>query len=470
MSIDKEKKKILELLENDKESFFETSMSIWKNPELALQEYFAQEQLVKILEDNGFKVEKGLGDMPTSFVAECGSGKPVIGFSSEFDCLPGLSQNNTSTFKDPIVEGGPGHGCGHNLIAVGGIQAAVSLKKIMEETGMKGTLKVFGTPAEEICIGKPFMARAGCFEGLDAVLDWHPSELNLPGYRSCPAYFNVKYHFKGKSAHGNAPWRGVSALDSAMLMGHAIELLREHVDPGPENGHSTINYAFPDCNNAYPVVVPDKSIIWIVGRIFDSNLMQDVLRRIRDAAEGCAKATGTEVTEEFITATHNMIPNKVISEVMYDNFLAVGPPDYSEEDQNDAKEIQKSMGCNVTGYDGVIEPCSPGSLPVTDSSEYSWFAPLGILSVALSPSVECASHNWAVCYSAGSPVGMKTVLTASKVLALTAYDLLNNPELLAKAQDEFNERTGGVGYTTLLPEGCIPDITTNRDIMEKLKK
>lgn len=470
MEISKEKQFLIDSIEENKDDFCEASLKLWENPEMAMQEYFAQETLTKLLEDNGFSIQKGVAGLPTSFIAEYGSGKPVIGFSAEYDALPGLSQKNNSNFHDPIVEGGPGHGCGHNLLAIGGAQAAVALKKLMEKEKLPGTLRLFGTPAEEICVGKPFMARAGCFEGLDALVDWHPADKNLPGYRGCLAYFNVKYHFTGKSAHGNAPWRGVSALDAAMLTGHALELMREHIDPGPEDGHSTLNYAFPDCNNAYPVVVPDRADLWVVGRFYKAEILEDVLRRVREAVEGCAKAVGAQVREEFITATHNMIPNKAIGEAMASNFAAVGAPQYSEEEQQDAREIQKAMGCAATGYSGRIEPISPGMQPVTDASEYSWFAPIGFANVALSPSAECAAHNWAVTRLAGSVNGMKTAVTAAKVLSLTAYDLLTDGELLSKAQEEHKERLGGQTYTSMLPDDLEPDITINKELMDKFRR
>ncbi len=467
MNEEKNKQWLIEWIDKNKEEFCKASIAIWNKPELAMQEHFAVSTLTELLEKNGFRVTRNAAGMPTAFVAEYGEGSPVIGFSAEFDALPGLSQKNDSNFHDPIKEGAPGHGCGHSLLAVGGVQAATALKNFMEENNIKGTIKLFGTPAEEICVGKPFMAKAGLFEGLDAVVDWHPGSTNTSGYRDCLAYFNVKYHFKGKASHGNAPWRGVSALDSAMLMGHAIEIMREHVDPGTEAAPTTINYAFPDCGNAYPVVVPDRSDIWIVGRFNNAALLKDVQERVRKAAEGCALATGTTVEEEFITATHNMIPNKTIAEAIYENFRIVGAPDYSEKDQEDAKEIQKAMGCDATGYDGKLDPVKPGSQPVTDASEYSWFAPLGFLNVALSPSVECSGHNWTVCRMAGSETGMKVVVTASKVLALTAYDLMTDPELLKKAQEENKERLHGQTYESMIPDGVEPDLDTNKDIMEK---
>ena len=456
------KEKIVELVNRKKDIFTDLSDRIWDHPETGLEEIYSSEAILEVLKKEGFETETGLAGIGTAFKGTWGSGHPVIGFLGEYDALAGMSQRSMSIEQIPEKEGCPGHGCGHNLLAVGGIQAAVALKKLMEAENLKGTLKVFGTPAEEICVGKPFMARAGCFDGLDAVVDWHPSELNRPGYRGCLAYFNVKYHFTGKAAHGNAPWRGVSALDSAMLMGHAIELIREHIDPGPEDAHTTVNYAFPDCNNAYPVVVPDRAIIWVVGRFYKAEILEETLAKIRNAAEGCAKATGTQVREEFLTATHNMIPNKTIGEAAAINFEIVGAPPFAEEDNAVAKEVQESMGCAATGYSGKIEPITPGFQPVTDSSEYSWFAPMNLLNVSLSPSVETASHNWAVCRFAGSENGMKTAVTAAKVLCLTAYDLLTDSELLAKAQEEHKERLGGQEYKTMLPDDCMPEKPRNK--------
>lgn len=464
-----DKKKIIGYIEGNKEKFIAASMDIWSNPELSMQEYKSCEKVIKLLEDEGFEITRGVAGIPTAFVAVYGTGKPVIGFSSEYDALPGLSQKNTSNFKDPVVPMAPGHGCGHNLLAVGGVQAAVALKKFMEEEDIKGTLKVFGTPAEELCIGKPFMARAGLFDELDVVVDWHPAGFNYPGYCDTNAYFNLKYHFSGKSAHGNAPWRGRSSLDGAMLMGNALEFLREHIPPGTESSPSTMNYAFPDVGNSFPNVIPDKSTIWIVGRFKNAEMARDVMRRVKDCAFGCAQATGTTVEEEVITATHDMIPNREMALAIEKNFELAGIPEYDNDDNRAAKEIQKAMGCEETGYPSDVVSAKQGSMPVTDSSEYSWYAPVGFFNLALCPSPEVAGHNWAQCRLAGSDVGMKVMVTASKLLALTAYDALTDKEFLKRAQHELSERLGGKEYETLLPEGAVPDLDTNRDIMEKFK-
>ena len=225
--------------------------------------------------------------------------------------------------------GAPGHGCGHNLLGVGAVGAAVALAHLMKKHKLPGTIKVLGTPAEEICAGKPFMASAGLFKGFDAIIDWHPYFLNQVLYDTCNAYFNVKYHFQGRTAHGNSPWEGRSALDAAILMGHAIELMREHIPPGEPTAANTINYTFSDVGPEYPNVVPDRSTLWCVGRFQTSAQMEPVLAQLKKCAEGAALATETKVIQEFITATHEKIPNAVLSGVMHRNLVALGTPSYS---------------------------------------------------------------------------------------------------------------------------------------------
>lgn len=464
------KKKICEWIDNNKQQAFDISDQLWENPELSLQEYDSSKKIADYLEQAGFTVIRGVAGMPTAFVAEFGEGSPVIGFSSEYDALPGLSQKKDSTVEDPVVPMAPGHGCGHNLLATGGVLAAIALKEYMTENKLGGTLKVFGTPAEELCIGKPFMARAGLFKGVDAFIDWHPNHMNRAAACDTNAYFNVKYHFTGVTAHGNAPWHGRSSLDGAMLMGHAIEMLREHIRPGTEASATTLNYAFPDVGNSFPNVVPAKTIIWCVGRMKDAALAADVLERLTACAEGCAIATGTTVTREVITATHDMIPNMCFGKLIEENLRYVGAPKYSEEDQEAAKAIQKSMGVNQTGYTGEILETVLGSQPVTDSSEYSWYAPIAFLNIALAPSADAGWHSWTTAKFAGSEVGKRVLETVGKTLALTAYDMLTKPKLIEEAKAELKERLGGQVYETLLPDDAEPDLETNKDIMEKFKK
>ena len=234
---------------------------------------------------------------------------------------------------------------------VGGAGAAAALAHLMKKHRLSGTIKVLGTPAEEICAGKPFMAAAGLFKGFDAIIDWHPYFLNQVLYDTCNAYFNVKYHFQGRTAHGNSPWEGRSALDAAVLTGHAIELMREHLPPGEPTAANTINYTFSDVGPEYPNVVPDRSILWCVGRFQTSVQMEPVLAQLKKCAEGAALATETRVAQEFITATHEKIPNAVLAGVMHRNLAALGAPAYSPAEEKFARDLQRSYGSPASGMD-----------------------------------------------------------------------------------------------------------------------
>lgn len=464
------KKIICDWIDENKSEMFAISDYLWENPELSMQEYEASEKIAEVLEKYGFSIKRGVAGMPTAFTAEYGQGKPVLAFSSEYDALPGLSQKKESVVCDPVVDMAPGHGCGHNLMATGGVLAAVALQHYMIRNDLEGTIKVFGTPAEELCIGKPYMAREGLFEGVDAFIDWHPSHINRAAACDTNAYFNVKYHFSGVSSHGNAPWNGRSSLDGAMLMGHAIEMLREHIEPGIKDSPTTINYAFPDVGNSFPNVVPANTILWCVGRMKNAEMAEDVLKRLGSCAKGCAEATGTTVKEEVITATHDLIPNLRLGKLVEENLRYVGTPSYSSDDQMAAKKIQHTMGAKESGYSGEIEETVLGSQPVTDSSEYSWFAPIAFLNLALAPSEDAGWHSWTTCKFAGSPVGKRVLEATGKVLACVGYDLLTKPEILEEAKEELQKRLDGKTYKTLLPEDASPDLATNKDIMEKFRK
>lgn len=467
--MEKDKTFILQWVEDNKENFYRTADQLWENPELGMDEYESSELLQKLAEQNGFQVEAGAAGMPTAFVASWGKGTPVVGFSAEFDCLPGLSQDKDAVEKKPLIEGGPGHGCGHNLLGTGGIMAAAALKQAMIENHIEGTVKVFGTPAEELCIGKPFMAREGCFEGVDFFLDWHPMTMNRSGYCECSAYFNVKYHFKGNTAHGNAPWHGKSALDGALLMGSALEMLREHMPPGKVDAESTLNYSFPDVGTGFPNVVPDKATIWVIGRLINSQQVEEVMQRVDACAEGAAMATGTTVSREVITATHEKIPNKVISDVMYENFELIGPPDFNEEEIKTAMELQKSCGAPETGLKKTLEPVEFRSMSVTDSSEYSWFAPMELALIEMAP-VGVGWHNWVVAKCAGGSMGKKAMTTASKLLACTAMEMVRHPELIEAAKEELRSRLGGKTYTPLFDDQTKPAIEINKEAMKPYRK
>lgn len=457
---------IVDWIETNKAEFDTCSQFLFDNPELGMQEFEAIKMLTGIAEKHGFTVEKGVADMPTAFAATYGAGKPVLGFNIEYDCLPGLSQK-VSSKKDPVIEGAPGHGCGHCILGVGGMQAAIALRHAMEKFDFKGTIKMFGTPAEEICIGKPFMARAGLFNGVDAFLDWHPWFNKSFVQRGSNAYFNKYYHFKGKTSHGNAPWNGRSALDAGMLMGHAVEMLREHIVPGTEAAANTINYTFSNVGPEFPSVVPDRTSMWFVGRFTTTEVMADVMERIDNCAKGAALATGTTVETELVTAIHENLPNKVLGQVVHDNFLALGPMPVTDEEQALAKEMQKNAGNEPVGIVQDYLPPSEFDSPVTDVSEYSWFAPHATLWTAILPGP--ALHHWVITGAAGSSIGKKAFSYAAKFLANSAVDLIGQPEILAKAKEEHTKRLNGRVYKTLLPDGLMPPLDANKATMAKYR-
>jgi aminobenzoyl-glutamate utilization protein B len=453
----------------NREIYYRTAQFIWENPELSMQEFKSAAALRELLAAEGFQVEGGAGGMPTAFIAGYGSGKPVIGVNCEYDALPGLSQSAEGSVKKPLIEGAPGHGCGHNLLGTGGVKGAIILRRSMERFGLPGTIRLIGAPAEELCLGKPFLAKAGAFANIDAFLDWHPWYSNNAGYFDCPAYFSVKYHYRGRMAHGNSPWYGRSALDAAMLQAQASEFLREHIDPGkPPHAANTFNYTFSETGPEFPSVVPDRAALWYVGRFVTTGDAQEALRRITNCAKGAALATEIEMETELITATNHRIPNKVLAECMSANFEELGPPEFTAEEQQAAKDTQRALGVAETGLETSIMPLSGGYAPVSDISEYSWNAPHVAASVVMAPN-NVGWHHWSITFAASASTGRKSMDKAADLIAATGIDLLCDPSILVRAKAEQEERLEGRTYRCLLPVGAKPPINLNADIMAKYR-
>jgi aminobenzoyl-glutamate utilization protein B len=461
------KEKGISWIDTNADLFGKYSDVIWSFAELGCEEFLSSRLLADVLEKNDFSVQMGVADIPTAFVSSWGNGNPNIGINCEYDALPGLSQDSTP-LQNPLVEGAPGHGCGHNLLGVGSVMAAIAIKEVLSTNGLDGTINVFGCPAEEICVGKPFMARAGIFEGIDAIIDWHPWIYNRATYDTCNAYFSIRYHFHGRTAHGNAPWEGRSALDSAVLMGHAIEILREHIEPGNPEAANTINYTFSNVGPEYPSVVPDRSTVWVIGRIKTSEEMEKIISRIKRCAEGASLATGTSWEEEFLTATHEKIPNKTLSSILYRNLKEIGSPRFSQDEHEFARKIQKAAGVEETGLDEKIMEFREGASAVTDNSEFSWFAPFAMAWTTLVPP-EVGWHNWQVVTFARSSIGKKAMTIAAKVLAASAIDLLTQPKIIEEAKKELSSRLRNRKYNTLIPKKFNPPLAINRKTMEKYR-
>lgn len=452
------------------QAYYDIADQLWENPELPMQEYNSSAALIKILKANDFDVELGVAGMPTAFIASYGSGKPVIGINAEYDALPGLSQSPDSLQKEPVVQGAPGHGCGHNLLGTAGVKAAIAVKNAMKEYALPGTIRVLGAPAEELCLGKAYLGKAGYLEGYDAFLDWHPDFANYINYDACQAYFSIKFHFKGTTSHGNAPWNGRSALDAAMLQAHAVEMLREHIYPGnPPNAANTINYTFTTCGPEIPNVVPDYTTTWYTGRFATTDEMLNVIERITKCAQAGALATETEVEREIITMTHDKIPNKALAARLRKNVLDFGLPAFTEEEQSKAMEIQRSLGVEEFGLHTELLPFEGGWTGLCDTSEYSWNAPYATAWIAMAP-YNCGWHNWAVTRCSGDTMGKKALDSAAGALSLTALDLICDPVFLDEAKREWEERMDGRKYEPLLADDMAPPIDLNKDIMEKYRR
>lgn len=455
--------------EENTQDFYDTEKFIWEHPELSMQEFESSKALMDLLEKYGFSVESGVAGMPTAFIATYGEGKPVIGINAEYDALPGLSQDDEKLEKSALIQGAPGHGCGHNLLGTGGVKAAIAVREAIEKFGLKGTVKVFGSPAEELCLGKPYMGRAGCYDGVDAFLDWHPWSYTKANYDSCQAYFSKKYHFKGRTSHGNSPWHGRSALDAGQLMGHAIDILREHIYPGnPPDAANTINYTYTSTGPEFPSVVPDYTTVWVIGRFETTEEMLESLARVDKCAQAGALATETKVEEEVITITHHKIPNKVLAEKFYRNLQTIGVPQFTEEEQNKAKAIQKELGQPENGLPTKLDPFEGGFTVLCDTSEFSWCAPYASPWIAMGMT-GCGWHHWGVVRCAGDTMGQKSLDCAAKAISLTAADILCDEEVLPAAQGEWKERMGDRKYECLLPEGQQPPVDLNKDVMDKYR-
>lgn len=455
--------------EENTQDFYDTEKFIWEHPELSMQEFESSKALMDLLEKYGFSVESGVAGMPTAFIATYGEGKPVIGINAEYDALPGLSQDGEKLEKSALIQGAPGQGCGHNLLGTGGVKAAIAVREAIEKFGLKGTVKVFGSPAEELCLGKPYMGRAGCYDGVDAFLDWHPWSYTKANYDSCQAYFSKKYHFKGRTSHGNSPWHGRSALDAGQLMGHAIDILREHIYPGnPPDAANTINYTYTSTGPEFPSVVPDYTTVWVIGRFETTEEMLGSLARVDKCAQAGALATETTVEDEVITITHHKIPNKVLAEKFYRNLQTIGVPQFTEEEHNKAKAIQKQLGQPENGLPTELDPFEGGFTVLCDTSEFSWCAPYASPWIAMGMT-GCGWHHWGVVRCAGDTMGQKSLDCAAKAISLTAADILCDEDVLPAAQAEWKERMGDRKYECLLPEGQQPPVDLNKDVMDKYR-
>lgn len=463
------KSRVFDAVESEHDALVGLARDIWEHPELGLEEDYSSGKLRKTLSDAGFGVKTGIGGMPTAFMASYGDGDPTIGILAEYDALPDLSQAVSAT-REPLEAGGAGHGCGHNLFGVAGVGAALGLKSAIDDGSVDGTIRVYGTPAEESIVGKVFMAREGAFDDLDAALTWHPCDISGPQRTSSLAVDSIKYSFEGTPAHASqSPAAGRSALDAIELMNSGVEYMREHM---PDKAR--IHYTISD-GGGMPNVVPSEATVWYFIRAPTRVQVDRLSERVTEIAEGAAKMSGTTMTRNYITGAYELLSNNTIADVMWENFQELGPIDYTDEDRAFAADLKDTIShetiearladlpdqgaLDAAGHSIYSEPLEETSatsimMGSTDVSDVSWITPTAQFRVASWP-VGTRPHMWQAVAASGG-FGTKSAPYAAKVLAGTAYDLFTNQDRLANATQEFKEATGDRSYESPLPDDAEP--------------
>lgn len=458
------KQQLIEMMEANELQFEEIAKNIWEHPQLGYNETYASTLQQDTLKEAGFRIEANVGNVETAFIAEVGEGHPIVGILGEFDALPGLSQHVQPT-KSPIVDNGPGHGCGHNLLGTAGVEAAIHLKTYMEEHQIKGTLRYYGCSAEELLSGKTFMARAGVFDDLDVVYTWHPGSVAMTTNLSMQALSGVEFHFFGRTAHAAAaPHLGRSALDAVELTNVGANYLREHVPDG-----SRIHYQITNGGQA-PNVVPDKASVFYFLRGKNRAEVDDLLRRMKLVAEGAAMMTETRVEVVITAGCYDTLPNMTLNESMYENAQLLKPITYTAEEQAFAKTLQQNIEPSVVNgskmqqaqlgiqQDGdlisgfyhipqMFRMTMPGS---SDIGDVSWITPMGQVTTVCAPA-SVQLHTWQATASFGSSIGMKGMHNAAQIMALSALDAFTTPQIIEDARAEFIKNKGNHTYKAAIP-------------------
>ena len=467
----------VQYIDDHAQIFTEVSAKIWEDPELSLKEFHATKLYCDVLEKHGFTVERNLGGIATAFKGSYGHGRPVIGFLGEYDALSGMNQKRFVPREESDCPGGPGHGCGHNMLGAGDLAAAFAVKDYLERTGKEGTVIFFGCPGEEGGAGKAFLARDNAWRALDAALTWHPSDMNEVVTGTNNSCVQVLYKFKGVSAHAaQDPENGRSALDAVELMNTGAQYLREHM-----TSDCRVHYAITDAGGVSPNVVQSQASVLYMAR---ANKVVDsvkLLARLDKIAQGAALMTETTYDRIFIDGTAELVPNYVLEELLYRNFEAIGIPEYTQEEREFAQLVKQTCPVDETpGIGARFDPevaklarkltdsgtramndflmplvhstgFAPGS---SDVGDVGWQTPTAQIHTMAFIS-GAPGHSWQNVSSGGSSIGDKALLLAGKVLACSAIELYENAKLLEQARKEFEERTAG-GYVCPIEPNAVP--------------
>ncbi len=443
-----EHRRLMEAIQSQQPAYADIAKQIWTFAETGFKEEKSSALLASTLEQAGFTVDRGVAGMPTAFVGSFGSGKPVIAFIGEYDALPGLSQQALAEQR-AVIAGAPGHGCGHNLLGTASMAAAIAVKNWMASSRRPGTVRFYGTPAEEGGEGKVYMLRAGLFSDVDVAVAWHPADENDASVKSNFALLSGRFRFKGVASHAAAaPDRGRSALDAVEAMDAMVNLMREHV---PQD--TRIHYVITD-GGAAPNIVPATSEVYYYARHPDMRVLDGIWERILNAAKGAALGTGT--TMELVPAggIYNLLPNGYLAGLARKNMQEVGGVSYTAEETAFAEALRKTLGdpAKPLGSQEKLAPETHAFEPAsTDLGDVSWNVPTAEISAATwVPGVP--AHSWQAVACDGMSIGVKGMMVAAKTMALTGYDLLTQPSHVQQARAEFQQRRGAAVYTPRAPE------------------
>ncbi len=472
------KREIFEYIASRSEEFIAVSNEIWGYAELSLNEYQSAKCYVDFLKKEGFRVREQVAGIPTAFSASYGQGSPRIGILAEYDALSSLSQKAGVARKEPLVPGGHGHGCGHNLLGAGSLAAAVAVKRLIEEGKLTGTVVFYGCPGEEGCAGKSFMARDGEFRDLDAAITWHPGDTNEVTTGSNAACLQYCYSFQGVSAHAAGdPHLGRSALDAAELMNIGVQFLREHM-----RKCESIHYSFLDVGGPSPnVVQPTATVLYMVRSDNVSNAKK-LLKRVNDIAQGACLMSGTTVSIRQVDGTASTLSNTVLEKLIHENLSLAPLPEYTEAERSFAKDMfatyqSEDLPGTAPKFDWKVKAqvktwTENGTKPIndfvmpyvpsdymsagsTDVGDVSWLTPTAQLNAATWTS-NCPGHSWQMVSIGATSMAHKAMLYAGNVLAATAADLMTRPEILKEARAEFAV-TAAEGYDCPLEPDLIAE-------------
>jgi aminobenzoyl-glutamate utilization protein B len=404
-----------------------------------------------LLRANGFTIETGVSGMPTAFVASYGSGRPIIGILAEYDALPGLSQEAVPERKER-AGASAGHGCGHSVFGTASTAAAIAVSKTMASGGVKGTVRLYGTPAEETGIGKTYMLRDGLFKDDDVILAWHAADRTASSYGYTKANVSVKFRFSGLPAHASAsPHQGRSALDAVELMSSGVNFMREHIKQD-----ARIHYVITN-GGGQPNVVPPEAEVWYYIRADKHADVEEYFEWVKEIADGAARMTRTKLAVVQVDADmHEVLPNRTLSEIIQRNLEQVGAPKFTDDEKAFARKTQAPLGRSLDrALSETVEPLSDlpeQGVASTDVGDISWFVPVGQLTAA-THTFGAPGHSWQIVACTGTTIGEKGMMVAAKALAGAAVDLYGSPDLIARAKADFKQVRDPLKYVTLIPDG-----------------